>query len=61
MICRGSQQKEDILGYQEISVAGVKYTKTQETKKQVKKSKSNKKESEMKLQLGKNSLPRAST
>jgi hypothetical protein len=58
---RGSQQKEDVLGYQEISVAGVKYMKTQETKKQVKKSKPNKKESEMKLQLVKNSPPRAST
>jgi hypothetical protein len=60
MICRGSQEKEDILGPQRISVAGVKCTKTQGNQKQSKKSKPNKKESEMKLQLVKNSLPRAS-
>jgi hypothetical protein len=52
---------EDISGYQEISVAGVKRTRTQETKKQVKKSKPNKKESETKLQLAKNSPPQAGT
>jgi hypothetical protein len=61
MIYRGSQQKEDVSGYQEISVAGVKCTKPQETKKQVKKSQPNKKESKMKLQLMKNSPPRAGT
>jgi hypothetical protein len=59
MICRGIQGKEDILGSQRISVTGVKYTKTQENQKQLKKSKPHKKESEMKLQLAKNSLPQA--
>jgi hypothetical protein len=48
-------------GSQRISVAGVKITKTQENQKQSEKSKPNKKESEMKLQLAKNSLPRAGT
>jgi hypothetical protein len=57
IICRGSQENEDISGSQRISVAGVKCTKTQENQKQSKKSKPNKKESEMKLQLAKNSLP----
>jgi hypothetical protein len=56
-IYRGSQQKEDGSGYQEISVARVKCTKPQETKKQVKDSKPNKKESKTKLQLAKNSPP----
>jgi hypothetical protein len=59
MICRGSQEKEDVSGLQRISVAGVKHTKTQGDQKQSKKSKPNKKESETKLQLAKNSLPRA--
>jgi hypothetical protein len=59
MIYRGSQGKEDISGLWRISVARVKRTKTQENQKQPKKSKPNKKESEMKLQLAKNSLPRA--
>jgi hypothetical protein len=48
-ICRGSQEKEDVLGLQRISVAGVKRTKTQGNQKQLKQSKPNKKESEMKL------------
>jgi hypothetical protein len=60
-ICRGIQDKEDISGSQGISVAGVKCTKTPEHQKQSKKSKPNKKESEMKLQLAKNSPPRAGT
>jgi hypothetical protein len=60
MICRGSQEKEDVSGLQRISVAGVKRTKTQGDQKQSKKSKPNKKESETKLQLAKNSPPRAS-
>jgi hypothetical protein len=59
MICRGSQEKEDITGLQRISVAGVKRTKTQGNQKQSKKSKPNQKESETKLQLAKNSPPRA--
>jgi hypothetical protein len=59
MICRGSQEKEDVSGLHGISVAGVKHTKTQGDQKQSKKSKPNKKESETKLQLAKNSLPRA--
>jgi hypothetical protein len=59
MICRGSQEKEDVSGLQRISVAGVKHTKTQGDQKQSKKSKANKKETETKLQLAKNSLPRA--
>jgi hypothetical protein len=57
MICRGSQEKEDISGPPRISVTGVKYTRTQGDQEQSKKSKPNKKESEMKLQLAKNSLP----
>jgi hypothetical protein len=57
MICRGIQEKEDISGSQRISVAGVKRTKTPEDQKQYKKSKPNKKESETKLQLAKNSPP----
>jgi hypothetical protein len=61
MICRGIQEKEDVSGSQRISGAGVKRTKTQENQKQSKKSKPNKKESETKLQLAKNSLPRAGT
>jgi hypothetical protein len=61
MIHRGSQEKEDILGSQRISVAGVKCTKTEENQKQSKWPKPNKKESETKLQIAKNSLPRAST
>jgi hypothetical protein len=61
MMCGGIQEKEDIIGSQRISVARVKYTKTQENQKQSKKSKPNKKESQMKLQLVKNSLPRAGT
>jgi hypothetical protein len=60
-ICRGIQDKEDISGSQGISVAGVKHTKSQENQKQSKKSKPNKKESETKLQLVKNSPPRAGT
>jgi hypothetical protein len=60
-ICRGSQEKEDVSGLQRISVAGVKRTKTQGNQKQSKKSKPNKKESETKLQLAENSLPRAGT
>jgi hypothetical protein len=48
-ICRGSQEKEDVSGPQRISVAGVKYTKTQGGQKLSKISKLNKKESEMKL------------
>jgi hypothetical protein len=44
-----------------MSVARVKCTKTQENQKQSKKSKCNKRESEMKLQLVKNSPPQAST
>jgi hypothetical protein len=59
MIRRGSQEKEDILGLQRISIAGVKWTKPQGDKKQSKKSKPNKKESETELQLAKNNLPRA--
>jgi hypothetical protein len=59
MIHRGSQEKEDILGLPRISVARVKCTKTQGNQKQSKKSKPNKKESETKLQLVKNSPPRA--
>jgi hypothetical protein len=59
MIHRGIQEKEDVSGSQGISVAGVKRTKTQGNQKQSKKSKPNKKESETKLQLAKNSLPRA--
>jgi hypothetical protein len=61
MICRGSQEKEDVSGSQRISVAGVKRTKTQGNQKQSKKSKSNKKESEAKLQLAENSPPWAGT
>jgi hypothetical protein len=38
-------------------VAGVKHTKTQQTKKQVKKVKPNKKEYEMKLQLAQGTPP----
>jgi hypothetical protein len=57
MICRGSQEKEDVSGPQRISVARVKRTKTQGDQQQSKKSKPNKKESETKLQLAKNSLP----
>jgi hypothetical protein len=57
MICRGSQEKEDVLGLQRISVAGVKHTKTQGNQKQSKRSKPNKKESKTKLQLAKNSPP----
>jgi hypothetical protein len=57
MICRGSQEKEDISGPQRISVAGVKQTKTQGDQKQSKKSKPNKKESKRELQLAKNSPP----
>jgi hypothetical protein len=56
-IYRGIQEKEDISGSQRISVARVKCTKTQENQKQSKKSKPNKKESETKLQLAKNSPP----
>jgi hypothetical protein len=48
---------EDISGLQKISVAGVKRTKLQGNQKQSKRSKPNKKESEMKLQLAKNSPP----
>jgi hypothetical protein len=59
MIRRGIQEKEDVSGPQRISVARVKRTKTQENPKQPKKSKPNKKESETKLQLVKNSPPRA--
>jgi hypothetical protein len=44
-----------------MSVAGVKWTKTQGNQKQSKKSKPNKKESETKLQLAENSPPRAGT
>jgi hypothetical protein len=58
-IRRGSQEKEDVSGVQRMSVAGVKRTKTQGNKKQSKKSKPNKKESETKLQLAENSPPRA--
>jgi hypothetical protein len=58
-IRRGIQKKEDVLGSQRISVARVKHTKTQENQKQSKQSKPNKKESEVKLQLAKNSPPRA--
>jgi hypothetical protein len=58
-IHRGSQEMEDISGSQKISVAGVKRTKTQGNQKQSKKSKPNKKESETKLQLAKNSPHRA--
>jgi hypothetical protein len=61
IICRGIQEKEDVLGSQRISVAGVKCTKTQENQKQSKNSKPNKKESKTKLQLAKNSPPRAGT
>jgi hypothetical protein len=61
MICRGSQEREDVSGSQRIAVARVKCTKTQGNQKQSKKSKPNKKEFEMKLQLAKNSLPRAGT
>jgi hypothetical protein len=61
MICRGIQEKEDVSESQRISVARVKCTKTQENQKQSEKSKPNKKESEMKLQLAKNSLPQAGT
>jgi hypothetical protein len=50
---------EDVSGSQRISIAGVKRTQTQENQKQSKKSKPNKKESETKLQLAKNSPPRA--
>jgi hypothetical protein len=50
---------EDISGSQKISVAGVKCTKTEGNQKQSKKSKPNKKESKMKLQLAKNSLHQA--
>jgi hypothetical protein len=59
-IHRGSQEKEDVSGIQRISVARVKCTKTQGDQKQSKKSKPNKKESKMKLQLAKNSPPQAS-
>jgi hypothetical protein len=48
-ICRGIQEKEDVLGSLKISVTRVKQTKTQGDQKQSKKSKSNKKESETKL------------
>jgi hypothetical protein len=58
-IRRGIQEKEDVSGTQRISVAGVKRTKTHGNQKQSKKSKPNKKESETKLQLAKNSPPRA--
>jgi hypothetical protein len=58
MIRRGSQEKEDVSGSQKISIAGVKRTKPQGDKKQSKKSKTNKKESETKLQLAENSPPR---
>jgi hypothetical protein len=61
MICRGSQEKEDVSGLQRISVAGVKRTKTQGSQKQSKKSKPNKKECETKLQLAENSPPQAGT
>jgi hypothetical protein len=60
MIYIGSQEKEDVSGSQRIPVAAVKRTKTQGNQKQLKKSKSNKKESETKLQLLENSLPWAS-
>jgi hypothetical protein len=60
-ICRGSQEKEDISGSQRISIAGVKWTKPQGDKKQSKKSKPNKQESEIELQLVKNNPPRAGT
>jgi hypothetical protein len=50
---------EDVSGSQKISVAGVKRTKTPGNQKQSKKSKPNKKESEMKLQLAKNTPHRA--
>jgi hypothetical protein len=56
-IHRGSQEREDISGSQRIAVPRVKHTKTQGNQKQSKKSKPNKKESEMKLQLAKNSPP----
>jgi hypothetical protein len=58
-IRRGTQEKEDVSESQRNSVARVKRTKTQENQKQAKKSKPNKKESETKLQLAKNSPPRA--
>jgi hypothetical protein len=58
-IRRGTQEKEDVSESQRISVAGVKCTKNQENQKQSKTSKPNKKESETKLQLAKNSPPRA--
>jgi hypothetical protein len=61
MICRGSQEKEDISGLPRISVARVKCTKTQGDEKQSKTSKLNKKEYETKLQLAQNTLPRAGT
>jgi hypothetical protein len=57
MICRGTQEKEDVSGSYGISVTGVKCSKAQENEKQSKKSKPNKKESKMILQLAKNSLP----
>jgi hypothetical protein len=59
IICRGSQEKEDISGSQIIPVARVKYTKTEENQKQSKWPKPNEKELETKLQIAKNSLPRA--
>jgi hypothetical protein len=59
MIRRGSQEKEDVLGPPTISVAGVKRNKTHKDQKQSKRSKPNNKESETKLQLAKNSPPRA--
>jgi hypothetical protein len=59
IICRDSQEIQDVPGSQKISVAGVKCTKTQGNQKQSKKLKPNKKESETKLQLVKNSLPQA--
>jgi hypothetical protein len=58
-IRRGSQEDQVVsqkIGY---SVAGVRRTKSEQTQKEVKKSKPNKKEHEAKIQLAQGTLPRS--
>jgi hypothetical protein len=56
-ICRGCQEDKDIPQEIEYSVARVKYTETQQTKKQVKKIKPNKKEYKVRIQLAQGTPP----
>jgi hypothetical protein len=56
-ICRGGQEDQVVLQKIRYSVARVKCTKTQQIQKQVKKSKPNKKEYEVKIQLAQGTPP----